>query len=177
MNSLQETKETHFYEYIHKAIDGHKESFCYLIRFYEKDLNAVAMCILKNEDNAADAISETILKAFKNIQTLKNPQVFKSWLLKILVNECNSFLRKNSKFKFADEEEFKLIEFNDKYENLDIKDALERLSAKHKIIVELYYYRDMSIEDISKVLEISMGTVKSRLSRARTNLYHMLKED
>ncbi|MDD7794140.1 RNA polymerase sigma factor [Clostridium sp. 'White wine YQ'] len=161
---------------VNNAIAGDKESFCDLVRFYKKDMNSVAMCILKDEEDVADAMSEAILKAYKNMNTLKNQMVFKSWLLKILVNECNSILRKSSKIIVVDKNDFELIEFNDKYENLDIKAALDNLSHKHKVIIELYYYQDMTVEDISNVLEISIGTVKSRLSRARQNLYHMLKE-
>ncbi|SHJ30879.1 RNA polymerase sigma-70 factor, ECF subfamily [Clostridium cavendishii DSM 21758] len=171
-----DTKEKTIVDYVAQAIQGDKDAFCYLIRYFEKDMNAIAMCILKDEANVADAIGEGVLKAYKNINTLKNLNVFKSWLLKIIVNECNAILRKNSKLVVLDKNDFEFIECNDKYENLDIKRALENLSPKHKIIIELYYYQDMSVEEIGNILEISEGTVKSRLSRARQNLYQMLRE-
>lgn len=158
---------------VKKAKKGNKIAFSTLIKYYEPDLYRVAIAITKNEDDALDCIQETILQVYTSIKNLKNDQYFKTWLIKILINKCNKLIQKNRKIL-----EFKKSDLQNTQEtneiNIEIKESIDTLDEELKILVILYYYQDMSIKDISDSLEIPEGTVKSRLSRARSKLKEIL---
>lgn len=157
---------------VKKAKKGNDLAFTNLIKNYEKDLYRVAIAITKNDDDALDCIQETILKAYINIRKLKNDEYFKTWLIKILINQCNALLQKNKKIEIVIT--FQVDDDNDDLQKLEIKDSVENLEGDLKVLVILYYYQDMSVKDISESLNIPEGTIKSRLSRARNKLKDML---
>ncbi|MGO5073258.1 sigma factor [Clostridium sporogenes] len=72
------------------AKKGDKAAFSKLIKIYEKDLYRVSIAMLKNDDDALDGMEDAILKAFKSIKNLREPEYFKTWLIKILINSCTS---------------------------------------------------------------------------------------
>ena len=158
---------------VRKSKKGNNLAFSILIKSYEKDLYKVAIAMTKNDDDALDCIQEAILQAYISIKDLRQDEYFKTWLIKILINKCNALLKKNKKILNLDVS----IAENDKVEQsdrLELKDSINNLDSDLKIIVILYYYEDMSIKDISESLNIPQGTIKSRLSRARSKLKEML---
>lgn len=161
---------------VRKSKKGNNLAFSILIKSYEKDLYKVAIAMTKNDDDALDCIQEAILQAYISIKDLRQDEYFKTWLIKILINKCNALLKKNKKILNLDVS----ITENDKVEQsekLELKDSINNLDSDLKIIVILYYYEDMSIKDISESLNIPQGTIKSRLSRARSKLKEMLSID
>ena len=161
---------------VRKSKKGNNLAFSILIKSYEKDLYKVAIAMTKNDDDALDCIQEAILQAYISIKDLRQDEYFKTWLIKILINKCNALLKKNKKILNLDVNTSK----NDKVEQsdrLELKDSINNLDSDLKIIVILYYYEDMSIKDISESLNIPQGTIKSRLSRARSKLKEMLSID
>ena len=161
---------------VRKSKKGNNLAFSTLIKSYEKDLYKVAIAMTKNDDDALECIQEAILQAYISIKDLRQDEYFKTWLIKILINKCNALLKKNKKILNLDVS----IAENDKVEQsdrLELKDSINNLDSNLKIIVILYYYEDMSIKDISESLNIPQGTIKSRLSRARSKLKEMLSID
>ena len=161
---------------VRKSKKGNNLAFSTLIKSYEKDLYKVAIAMTKNDDDALYCIQEAILQAYISIKDLRQDEYFKTWLIKILINKCNALLKKNKKILNLDVS----IAENDKVEQsdrLELKDSINNLDSNLKIIVILYYYEDMSIKDISESLNIPQGTIKSRLSRARSKLKEMLSID
>lgn len=161
---------------VKKAKRGNHLAFTTLIKNYEKDLYRVSIAMTKNEYDALDCIQETILQTYTNIHKLKSDEYFKTWLIKILINQCNSLIQKNKKI-----EKVNNIEIDDSSKNdtvkLEVKENVEKLEEDLKVLVVLYYYEDMSIKYISESLNIPEGTIKSRLSRARKKLKYMLSID
>ena len=160
---------------VRKSKKGNNLAFSTLIKSYEKDLYKVAIAMTKNDD-ALDCIQEAILQAYISIKDLRQDEYFKTWLIKILINKCNALLKRNKKTLNLDIS----IAKNDKAEQsdkLELKDSINNLDSDLKIVVILYYYEDMSIKDISESLNIPQGTIKSRLSRARSKLKEMLSID
>ncbi|WP_207647693.1 sigma-70 family RNA polymerase sigma factor [Clostridium frigidicarnis] len=158
------------------AIKGNKDSFAKVIKNLELSMYRVSKAILKSDNDCADAIQETILKSYKAITTLKHPEFFKTWIIRILINECKKInIQKNKVIPMEDV----IIEksFNNFEENLLIQDTLNLLENDLKDVVLLYYIEDLSVKDISDILNIPKGTVKSRLSRARTKLAIILRKD
>lgn len=158
------------------AIDGDKNAFNILIKENLNSLYIVARGILNSEYDIEDAIQSTILKAYEKILYLRNEEFFKTWLTRILINECNNIIRKNKKITYIEDSQINNESYEDKYKNLDLIKAMNKLSSDLKITMWLFYFNDMSIEEISNTLKIPKGTVKSRLNRGREKLYNIMSE-
>lgn len=153
-----------------------KEEFVNLVEENKVSLYRLARSILKNDVEVDDAISEAILKAYKNKNKLKNKESFKSWMMRIVANECYNLIRKNNRFDLRDNLDTLNLVHTDK-EYCGLREIIDDLSEEFSSVLVLFYYEDMSIKDISKVLQISEGTVKSRLNRAKSKLKVLLKEE
>ncbi len=153
-----------------------KEEFVALVEEYKLSLYRFAKSILKNDIEVEDAISESILKAYKNKNRLKNKESFKSFIMRIVANECYDLIKRKNRFDLRDNlETLNLVHIDKEYSNL--REIIDDLNEEFSSVLVLFYYDDMSIKEISKVLKISEGTVKSRLSRAKSKLNVLLKEE
>ena len=138
-----------------------------------------AIAILKNEDDANDAIQETLYSAYKNYYSLKEKSYFTTWIIRILINNCYNIINKNKKISYIDDNVIQNttdVEDNYAVEN-SLEWVLEQIDKDLKEIVVLYYYDDFSVADIANVLKIPQGTVKSRLSRARAQIKEIIKKE
>lgn len=143
-----------------------KEKFAELVLESEKTLYRVSMSMLKNETDCEDAVQTAILSAYEKLDTLKNEEYFKTWLVRILINDCNRQLRtKNRIISLSEYSEDVPAISNDR--DIDVKMALEHLPVKILDVIVLYYMEDFSVKEISHILQIPGGTVKSRLSKSR----------
>lgn len=158
---------------IKKAKKGDKNAFIELLRFYEKDIYLLAKYLLKDEELIKDAVQETILITYEKIESLKNDSSFKSWLLKILGNKCRDILKSQKKIICLDKKiDGEYIDSG--YEAIEINQCINKLCEEHKQVIILYYFNDLSYKEISSVISIPEGTVKSRLSRAKESLKELL---
>ena len=136
----------------------------------------VAFSVLKNDDEIYDAISNTTVIVFEKIENLKKEEFFKTWLMRILINECYKIYNQNKKIVYLEncsQETLEKMQYSDKYSDIDMKN----LGKDLKEITILYYFEDFSVKEIGEILDIPVGTVKSRLSRAREDLKKVLLKD
>lgn len=159
-----------------KAKNGDNEAFLELINENKLNIYRVARGILSNEHDIEDAIQNTVIKAYEKINTLKRNEFFRTWLVRILINECNEIIRRNKRIVSINESNHE-ERYNDCYENIDLTKAINSLSEELRVTTVLFYFEDMSIKDIASVLNIPNGTVRSRLSRARKILREIIGED
>lgn len=159
-----------------KAKNGDNEAFLELINENKLNIYRVARGILSNEHDIEDAIQNTVIKAYEKINTLKKNEFFRTWLVRILINECNEIIRRNKRVVSINESNHE-ERYNDCYENIDLTKAINSLSEELRITTVLFYFEDMSIKDIASILNIPNGTVRSRLSRARKILREVIGED
>lgn len=152
------------------AKKGDGEAFARLIHKHKVSMYRVAKNILRNEQDIEDSIGDTILKAFTNISSLRRIETFKSWIISILVNQCYNILKKKNREVITDELANNAAIYEDKYLNFELTTAITTLDEDQRIVTILFYYEDMSLKEISKVLNIPEGTVKSRLFRAKKKL-------
>ncbi len=154
------------------AKNGDREAFVALMEACKPSLLGVARSLLKNEEDVADAMQNTVLKAFRGIENLKKPQNCKTWLTRILINSCYEILRQKETIPLEDY----LLEdpafFQAGAESgwdraLDVRDALEDLSAGDRLILILFYVEDLSQKQIGQAMDISENAVKQRLARAK----------
>nr|WP_296965896.1 sigma-70 family RNA polymerase sigma factor [uncultured Mediterraneibacter sp.] len=148
-----------------------KEALGELILSSERQLYATAKTILSDDQDCADAIQESIVKAFSKIDTLKKDRYAKTWLMRILINECYNIARRINVNEPLDEgyaENRKQPKENRDYSEL--YRAVNELKEELRIPVILYYMEELNIREIAQILEISEGAVQKRLVRARKTL-------
>jgi RNA polymerase sigma-70 factor (ECF subfamily) len=123
-----------------------KEQLGTLILHSERQLYSTAKTFLMNDQDCADAIQETIVKAFSKIETLKNDKYAKTWLIRILINECYTLLRKSSKIVSLEEiSEITEIEADRETNYSDLYKAVNSLKEELRVPVVLYYIEDFHI--------------------------------
>lgn len=158
---------------VKKAIKGDTQALETLLLLEQKMLYYKALSYVSTKEDALDAIQETSYNALLSIHQLRNPEYFSTWLFRILIRECYKLLREQKKMiPYEDEVLLKKLETKDDKE-LDtsyIKEAISRLSPSYQTSIILFYYHDLSIKDISEILERPVGTVKTHLRRARKKL-------
>lgn len=159
---------------IKMAKKGDKKAFVELMKVNELSLYRVAKSILKNDEDVADAMQETILSALENIKYLKSDNYFKTWITKILINKCNDILRKNSKIVQM-EEYFDEGYTEDFIQSMSLKEGINTLSNEQKLVLHLYYVMGFNCREISEMLKEKESTVKVRLSRSRSKLKSFFK--
>ncbi|MHC1685250.1 MAG: RNA polymerase sigma factor [Clostridiaceae bacterium] len=178
MNLSEKTEklDNSIYENLKLAKSGDKDAFVAVMESYKFQLYRIGRTLLSNEEDIGDAMQETVLKTFKGIASISKLESFKSWIFKIMINECNNILRSKKKlniFTKLFKEESYVDDYN--FENEPVMKGIKSLKEDFKKVIILYYYEDLSVKDIAEILEISEGTVKSRLSRARGKLSEILK--
>lgn len=157
-------------EKVEKARNGNVDEIGSLLMENMKSMYRVAFSILKTEEEISDAISNTTVIVFEKIHTLKNAEFFKTWLIRILINECNKIHRQNKKIIYLENYNQTDLVYNDKYDDFGVRQAIKKLDEDLKTMVILYYFEDFNIKEISEIQKLPEGTVKSRLSRARKKL-------
>lgn len=157
-------------------------AYTQLIIEVQNDLYRVARARLDIEDDICDAIQETMIKAYENLKKLKNDQYFKTWIIRILINECNNiYRRKNRQLNIFQKStnnyqtiEDEAIDRSDT--KLIIEEMLGKLKYEERLLITLYYNSQLSIKEISKLLNCNTNTVKSRLSRTKNKLKNIYQE-
>ncbi len=146
--------------------------FCEKIRASQGSMYALAYGILRNQHDAEDAIGETIVRAFSSLSQLRDEKTFKPWLLKILHNTCLEMRRKQPATVDIDEQfdlkdSFSYQEVNTK---LVLWQAVSKLRQPYRTDVILFYYENLSVQEIAGITSTSVVAVKTQLSRARKML-------
>ena len=128
-------------------------------------LYRIAYTILENDADAQDAAQEAMEQAYVSLPKLKDRNKFRPWLMRILKNTCYMMLRDRKRvIPFDDLPE----QGEEPFDSLDLKTAFSRLSPESRLCITLYYYEGYSTQEIAAFLNEPIGTVKSRLSRARS---------
>ena len=154
-----------------------KENLGRLILESERQMYLTAKTILHNDQDCGDAIQEAIVRSFQKIDTLRQDKYAKTWLMRILINECYSLLRRESRYVSMEEmKELSLGEAEEEKDYSDLYLAVKSLKEELRIPVVLYYGEDFSIREIAQILEITEGAVQKRLFRARMQLRDILTQ-
>lgn len=152
---------------IKQALRRDPDSFTELMQGYMKDRYRVALAILMNDEDAADAIQDTILTCWEKIDSVKHVLYFKTWMIRILINKCYDIRRKTERITNLDNyvEPVACDEYN-----LELKEALSMLDEKYRITIILFYTQGYRIKEIARILKIPPSTVQTRLQRGRDKL-------
>ena len=180
-------KKKEIFSLISQAQKGDIKSLEELIRRTQKHIYAMFSHLVEKKDDVADLTQETLLRLAKSLPQLRDIKNFKSWLNQIVTNLYYDYAKKNPE-KFEELNDEKLNELKDKlgcepgekclFSELErlIKTALMTLPKDLRLTLILREYEGLSYEDISKITNTALGTVKSRISRARLKLQNELRE-
>lgn len=159
---------------------GKKEAFELLVRSYGNQVYHIVLPLVHRREDAQDIAQEAFIKAYRNIDTFRGDSGIGTWLCSIAINAARDHLRKN----IPEPRDTTLEETrdpNDAYAKKDaqilLREALSKLSVDEKEIIVLKDLNGFSYAEIAGMLSIEIGTVKSRLSRARYALREVLKQD
>ena len=170
---------------IQRVLEGDDTAFSVLVRKYQKPVHALVWRKIGDFHIAEDITQETFLKAYQRLSTLKEPQSFASWLYVIAANHCSTWLRKkrlstqsleNTSSVALERTTYSgyLIAENERVtmetQREVVKKLLAKLQESDRTVITLYYFGGMSYEEISKFLGVSVGTIKTRVYRARQRL-------
>lgn len=164
--------------YVLLARNGDTEAFCKLYEQYYKDMYRFAYYLLGNEEDAQDAISDTVLDAFSSIKKLKKPESFKSWIFKILSTKCKrqqAVYVSNREHLKTDDNTSELVKEDYPYaDSIDIKNAFKALNDIERNVIALMVFAGYNSRETAKLLGSPEGTIRSLKSRALTKMSQYL---
>lgn len=156
---------------VKKAQRGDKEAFVSLMELNKQAMYKAAVGILKNDSDAADAMQDTTLTCYEKLGSLKNPDLFKTWMTRILINHCMRILKEHKKMVSIQEYQENTMSREEpqtvQTENQEFFRLLNQMEEQYRVILTLYYVEEFSVREIGMILEMKENTVKTRLSRGR----------
>ncbi len=179
---------------LHKARSGDVGAFEELTTAYYSKVYSICYRMLNNTEDAYEQAQETFIKAFKYIKDFKGNCAISTWLYRIATNVCLDFIRKNKKKKVISIEQstFEDLQLKDSLvsdipgpekvaetnaQKQAIKEAMDKMSDNNRLVIILRDFMGLSYDEISDTMKIPVGTVKSRISRARNELRELLCTD
>ncbi len=177
---------------IKRCKKGDREAFNILVQTYQKQVFNIAYSMLSDYEDASDAAQEIFVKVYKSIESFRGQSSFTTWLYRISANVCNDFLRKRQRRAATvsidqDDDDGYVAELESESptpeEHLEmteqqkaVRSAINELRNEYKEIIIYSDINEMSYDEISYILKCPIGTVKSRLNRARNALKKKLLE-
>ena len=154
-----------------------RQSLEELIEAYQKSLYAAAFNICRNTDDANDVVQDTFIQYYTTKKQFRDEEHLKAWLLRVAINRAKdisrSFWKKN---RLSIEDYADAVPFESR-EETGLFEAVMRLPEKYREVIHLYYYEDLSIKETARILRITEGSAKMRLSRGRSFLRDVFKEE
>lgn len=156
---------------VKRAKNGDADAFISLIEECKMTLRRVALGYLRNDEDAADAIQDTILSAYEHIGRLKKEEHFKTWLVRILINHCTKIWRTNKKKTSMENGFCETFRADDTGKaDVEFRALIFSLPEESRMIFQLYFGEQFTVREIADVLGMKENTVKSRLHRGKEKL-------
>lgn len=173
--------------YITLVLNGNPNAFATLVDRYKNMVFTLALKMVSNREEAEEIAQDTFIKVYSSLNKFKGESKFSTWVYKITYNTCLDYLKKNKKEKKVtyiedfSEHQTKEIEsafdaIDEKERNQVIQECLEKLPSDEAFLLTLYYFDGQSVDEISKVMNNSVGNIKVKLFRTRKKLASILKE-
>lgn len=161
---------------VRRAQRGDAEAFISLMEEYKITMQRVAFGFFKNEEDVADVIQDTMLYSFENIKKLQQAKYFKTWLIRILINNCNQLYNRNKKYTAMEHLPEEII-WDTPHGDDDFYELLSKLEEDSRVMFQLYYGEEFTTKEIAAILKVNENTIKSKLHRGRKQLRAILDDD
>ncbi len=146
-----------------------------LVSRWQKRLWRYAFNLTGDAEAAWDITQESWLGIIKGLRKLHDPARFRAWAYRIVTNKVNDWIRRNRKVKKVGLDEIQDHQQKEEKET-GLKELLQKLDVRKRAVICLYYFEQLSVPEVSAVLKIPKGTVKSRLSKARKELEELYQK-
>lgn len=170
---------------------GNIDAFDELVKLYQKRVVNIAYSLLSDREDALDAAQEVFIKVYKNISGFRGDSSVSTWIFRITQNVCRDFLRKRKAVFLSldndneDEPGIEIADESDSPEQVSernertaaLRAAIAQLEENQRTVLTLFDIQGMSYEEIACIVRCPVGTVKSRLYRARESLRKILTEN
>lgn len=190
------TKAVYDYKLVQSALLGNQKAYAELMQRYKEGIYFTMHKMVNNKDDAEDLTIEAFGRAFKRLEQYSPAYAFSTWLFRIATNNAIDFIRKRKQMQsisldakqdngsndLTDGAQLIKSGTPDPEEHLlkkqkieTLREVVNSLKPKYKELVELFYYQEMSYEEIAQQLNLPIGTIKAQLFRAREVLYQVMK--
>lgn len=172
--------------YIKQTLNGNVNDYAFLVEKYKHMVFTLTIRIVKNREEAEEVSQDVFVKAYKNLKNFKGESKFSTWLYKIAYYASLDVLKRNKRqisvenIDTVRERDFKNTDdslnfLHDIERKKIINEALLKLSEDERVIITLFYYEELPIKEISKVIDLSEDNIKIKLFRSRKKLAELLK--
>lgn len=144
-----------------KAQKGDWESFSRAVFSVKDQAYRIAYCYLNDENDSMDVVCDAMEKAYRKIRSLRQPQFFSTWFIRIVINECKTHLKKRKQVHVSIEALSTSTQQSE--EMMDLKMALQSLTPIERVIVQMKYFFGYTFPEIAEAVEMPEGTVKTKL--------------
>lgn len=162
--------------FVERCLDGHPDDFRHLVRRYQSALTAYLAGRLGNAESAQEAAQETFVRAYFGLRQLKKRRSFHCWLLGIAGRVAKEQQRKQSRFQSIADPPAARAAKKQEVGDIDMEKAIAELPGSYRELILLRFYADYSCSRIAQQLDVPLGTVTKRLSRAYARLRELLTE-
>ncbi|MCE5323479.1 sigma-70 family RNA polymerase sigma factor [bacterium] len=176
---------------VERVLGGEMDAFSILVDRYQDRIYSAVLNYVANREDAVDITQDTFVKAYSKLTTFNSGSAFYTWLYRIAVNAAIDFIRKRKSrpADSLDDDKYTEVGFEPVSHDMStdpervivrseqvhmLRNAISKLSDKLKMALVLYDIEGLSQEEVAQILNVPVGTVKSRVSRARTELRYLL---
>ncbi|MBC8756329.1 sigma-70 family RNA polymerase sigma factor [Kordia sp. YSTF-M3] len=174
------------HDYILEIRSGNVNAYAMLVNNYKDMIFTLALRMVGNREDAEEVAQDTFVKAYKALDSFKGTSKFSTWLYRIVYNTSLDYIKKSKRVIYSEhidtihesdigtmQDALSYLEAKEKKET--IEKALLQLPEEERVLLTLFYFEDLSLKEISKIVKISYDNVKIKLHRSRKKLYHILK--
>ncbi len=174
--------------FINKVTQGENDAYAILVDRYKHMVLTLALKIVKNREDAEEVAQDTFIKAYNALNDFKGESKFSTWLYKIAYYRSLDYFKKNKRrvetTTIDISEEYNIASMDDALDGMEVKEraeiikhAIQELPADDAVLITLYYFETLSMNEISKVMGIPANTIKVRLFRGRKRLAKILENN
>lgn len=168
---------------IKSILNGNKNLFALLMKFYKQKVYSLGMSFFKNEHDTEDFVQDVFIKAYTKLDTFQNKSLFSTWLLRIAYTTAlNSVNRRKEYLPITDEKNIVAVEETPeekelrKITQLAIREAISELPEKYAVCLDMYFSYDIPYAEISEITGFPLNTIKSHIFRAKQILKKKLED-
>lgn len=168
---------------IKSILNGNKNLFALLMKFYKQRVYSLGMSFFKNEHDTEDFVQDVFIKAYTKLDTFQNKSLFSTWLLRIAYTTAlNSVNRRKEYLPITDENNIVAAEETPeekelrKITQLAIREAISELPEKYAVCLDMYFSYDIPYAEISEITGFPLNTIKSHIFRAKQILKKKLED-